>query len=162
MFTKRSDQITTSSSSDKPRKRSMFSSIFLQQRGRNNKGGLCNLSSLNIGGVLVKNQGPWATILLTQTKQSEVKRLFSRWILRRKAFQILKRWKDGEKKRSRKREGRTKSTTSRIASIKLPKLRKVEITQKAGCRKWQQGQHTNLNRIKIRNQEQQSKSKKRT
>lgn len=51
------------------------------------------------------------------------------------AFQMLKTRKGAEKKRSRKREQRTKSTTSRMESVKSPKSRKVEIAKKVNGRK---------------------------
>ena len=107
-LSKRNDRITTTLAAENFPNETWIQAIFQPKSTRNIEGLLCNLSLVS-GGCFITNQGQKAG---KHEVQIEWMTRLRYTIPRRKAFQMLKRWKCGGKKRSRKRKRQTKSTTS--------------------------------------------------
>ena len=108
-LSKRNDRITTTLAAENFPNETWIQAIF-QPKSTRNIEVLCNLFLVS-GGCFTTNQGQKAG---KHEVQIEWMSRLRYTIPRRKAFQMLKRWKCGGKKRSRKRKRQTKSITSLI------------------------------------------------
>ena len=95
-LSKRNDQITTTLAAKKLPNETWIQAIFQPKSTGNIEGVLCNLSLLS-GGCFITNQGQKARKYEVKIEWTSRLRYT---IPRRKAFQMLKRWKCGGKKRT--------------------------------------------------------------